>query len=251
MKKIKWILGIVVVLVLLSVMKNVILQFVIETSLSKAAHVPVKIGATHFSLSKRSIDLRDIRIMNPSSFTDRVMLDAPQVAIAVVPSEFLKGRAHFTEARLNLKEIVVVKNKDGQLNVNALKPKTEGEKPAARPDEKPSAGTQPTKLQIDKLYLTIGRVVYKDYSAGSAPAVQTFDINMKDREFTNITDPKTVISLIMFEALTRTTLSRLTDLDLNNFKDGAVGVLAGSLGLVGDSAQSVGDKAKKLLNLFQ
>ncbi len=235
------------VLFVLSMTKNFLVQAAIETAVSKAAHVPVHIGSTHVGLIHTSIDLRDIRLENPRSFPERRMLEAPQVAIAFDLPAFFKGQIHFQEVKLNIRELVVIKNRDGNVNVNALKPSQEER---SKPQQVQANGKAPV-LQIDKLELTIGRVVYKDYSQGGEPITQNFDIDIQNRVYSNIHNPTEVVSLIMFEALTRTTLSRLANLDTGIFKEGASEVLTDGLGLMGDGAGKLESTAKGLLSLFK
>ncbi len=231
--------------------KNLLMQTVLGASISGAAHVPVSIGGTDVSFMKSSITLKEIRVKNPSGFKDPLMLHAPLVSIDFDPPAFFKGVAHFQEVRLNLAEVVVVKNKEGKLNIDAVKPKESDKQKQVKAKEDKAKGKSP-KLKIDKLSLTIGRVVYKDYSSGAnEPAVQTFDINIKDRVYTNIENPSGIISLIMVEALTRTTLSRLAGLDVSIFKDGALGAMSGGLGVVGDGAETLEKTAKGIASLFQ
>ncbi len=174
------------------------------------------------------------------------MIDAPLVAINFDPGALWKGQLHFEEANLNLKEIVVIKNRAGQLNIDALKP-SESEKKKAK---EPSKGEAP-QLKIDKLFLSIGRVIYKDYSQGGSPKTEVFDVNIQNRIYTNIDDPGVIVSLIMFEALTRTTLSKLTNLDLSLFKDQAGGAPSGGLGIMGQGADKAEAAAQKILSLFK
>lgn len=248
-KPVKILLFAVVVIFGLSVAKNGITQAILTSALSGAAHVPVKIGGVNLSFLSASIRLKDINVHNPSGFKDRWMAQIPQVFIDFEPGELFQGRAHFKEVRLDLKEMTVVRNKDGRLNVDSVKPTTE-QKKEAKQKAKPASGQKPPKLMIDKLSLSIGRVVYKDYSAGGEPQIQTFDINIKDREYTNIDDPSAVVSLLMFEALTRTSLSSLANLDVNAFKEGGIQALSKGLGVVGDGTDVVQNSAKQLLNLL-
>lgn len=249
-KAVKTIVLVVVVLVVLSVAKNTIAQSVLSGTLSKVAHVPVQIGSMNVGLLSSKIDIKRLKVYNPSGFPDRLMIDVPQIFIHFDPPALFKGQAHFKEVKLDLQEMTVVRNKDGKLNVDSVKP-TEKEKSEAKEKAAPEPGKSAPKLMIDKLSLSIGRVVYKDYSAGGEPAVQTFDINIKDREYTNIDNPATVVSLLMFEALTRTTLSSLANLDVSAFKDGGIQALSKGLGVVGDGTEAVQNKAKELLNLFK
>ena len=245
-KIIKIVIIIAAVFIGFSVIKNGVTQAVLSGALSRAAHVPVHIGGTHVQLSSTTIDLKNIQILNPRSFPEKLMLDAPQVYISFDLPGLFKGLAHFREVKLNLKEIVVIKNAAGELNINALKPSEQEKK--AQPAK--TEGQAP-KLMIDKLSLTIGRVIYKDYSQGGEPKAQVFDIDIQDRQYTHIDNAPAVVSLIMFEALTRTSLSKLTNLDIGGFKDGAGSVLTNGLGLAGGVAGKAENTAKNLLSLFK
>ena len=239
----------VVVLIVLSTVKNTIAQTLISGAISSAVHAPVQIGSTHVGLIAAKIDIKNLRVYNPSGFPDKQMIDVPRIFIDFDPSALFKGQAHFKEVKLDLKEMVVVRNKDGKLNVDSVKP-TADQKKESKEQAKPSPGKKASKLMIDKLSISIGQVVYKDYSAGGVPQVQTFNINIKDREYTHIDNPASVVSLLMFEVLTRTTLSSLTSLDVNAFKDGGLQALSKGLGVVGDGTEVVQNKAKELLNFL-
>ena len=247
MNKIWKLVGVVfAVLVGLTILKNTLTGMILSGALSKAAHVPVSIGSTDVRFSSASISLKNVHILNPSSFPERLLLDAPEVSISFDPMALTKGQAHFREVKLNLKELVVIKNRDGKLNLDAMKPaSSEGAgKPAGESGKMP-------KLLIDKLDLTIGRVSYKDYSGGGQPSVQTFNINMQNRTYTGIDNPTALVSLILFEALTRTTLSQIANLDPTIFKQGAMNVLNKGMGLVEGGTDSLKDSTKGILKLFK
>ena len=55
----------------------------------------------------------------------------------------------------------------------------------------------------------------------------------------------------MFEALTRTTLSQLTNLDISSFKEGGLQALSKGLGLLSDGTGAAQNTAKQILNLFK
>lgn len=249
----KWIkIGIVVVIVIvaLNLAKNLIVQVVFQSVVSKAAHVPVSVGSTNLSLLKSSITLKDLRVLNPRGFPERQMLHAPLIAIDCDVPSLWKGTAHFQKARIDLKEIVVIKNKDGKLNVDAVKP-TPAETEKAKSSKKQAKASGPaTKLKIDTLILSIGRVVYKDYSLGGAPQVQSFDINITDRVYTNIDNPTALVSLIMFEALTKTSLASLANLDLTMFQEGGAKALVKGFDVLNQGAGAAEDTVSGLMGLL-
>lgn len=242
-KLIKIGIGIVAVVVGLSMAKNLIFQWAFEGVVSKAAHVPVKTGSTDLNLGSGSITLKNLRVMNPRKYTERLMLDAPLVAIEADIQSFFKNQAHFKNIEIDLKELTVIRSRDGRLNVDAVKP----EKKPGAPAEKSSG----PKLHIDRLSLSIGRVVYKDYSLGDSPTVQTFEVGIRDRVFNDLESPDAVVSVVMFEALTHTALANLADLDLGAFKGNAADVLSKGLNLSEKGADAVQTAARSLSSLFK
>jgi len=241
-KKVKFLIIVLVILFVGSVVKNGIFQSILGSALSKAAHVPVRIGSTQVRFLSSGITLKGIKVYNPRSFPERLMVDAPLVSISFDPAALFKHQLHFKDMKLNVKEVVVIKNRDGNLNVNAMKPTEEDKKKSKKGETK---GQMPA-LMIDRLSLTVGRVVYKDYSAGGAPSIQVFDINIQDRVYTNIQNPTVLVSLIMSEALARTTLSRIANLDIGSFTD----IKDQATNFVGGGADTMENTAKNILKMF-
>jgi uncharacterized protein involved in outer membrane biogenesis len=244
-KTVKPLVIIVAALAVLTLAKNGITQAVMASAISGAARVPARIGGVDLSLLKASIRVKDLRLSNPSGFPEKLMVHIPQIFIDFNPGALFKGKAHFEEVRLELRDLIVIKNKDGKVNVDTVKP-TSKQKKESHEKAKDASRGKPPKLHIDKLVISIGRVTYKDYSGGQ-PVVQNFDINIQDRVYQNITDPTQVVSVLMFEALTRTSLSSLANLDLDAFKDGGISALSKGLGIVTDGTDSAATAAKQLI----
>jgi uncharacterized protein involved in outer membrane biogenesis len=231
------------VLLVLSLVKNGAADALMETALSKAARVPVRISGTNVSFLKASIRLAGVKFLNPRGFHERNMLTIGKVFVDFDPSALWKGRAHFEEVRFELKELVVIKNKEGKLNVDAMKPVKKEDK---QPSKAKPSGEAP-KLHIDSLFLTIDKVIYKDYSAGGEPKVEVFDINIRAREYRNINDPQALVSLIMFEALTKTTLGRLANLDTKLFREG----FGSGVDIMESGTEKVERAARGFFSLFE
>lgn len=250
MKKTVKILAIVIaVFFLLGALKNIIAKNMITGTLSAVSHVPVKADGVNLSFFAASIRVKGLKVYNPSGFPEKLMASIPEIFIDFEPNDLFKGRGHFKNVKLNLQELIVVRDKTGRLNVDAVKP-TEQQKKDTKAKSKPPAGRQAPKLLIDRLTLSIGKVTYKDYSSGGEPSVQHFDINIENRVYEHIDNPTAVVSLLMFEALTRTTLSRLVNLDLDSFKEGGIQALSKGLGLVNEGSDAVQNTTKQILNIF-
>ena len=81
----------VVVFFGLTFLKNGIFGSVLSGALSKAAHVPVSIGSTDVRFISSAIPLKNLKIHNPRSFPDKILLDAPLVAIDFDPPALMSS----------------------------------------------------------------------------------------------------------------------------------------------------------------
>ena len=138
-----------------------------------------------------------------------LMANAPEVYIRYDPQAVLKGKIYFQEIRLNLQELYVLKNSQGFLNLHALKalkrkPK-EGEKPSLE-----------RRWRIDLLDLKLGKVVYKDYTR-PGPMIKEFEVNIREK-FDNI-DPKSLVRIVVWKALTKTAIAKLINFDLADLEN--------------------------------
>lgn len=210
MKKLVSILIVVVaVLFGLAILKNGIAQGAVQGVFKSMTGLDLKIGSLNLGLMAGRMEARGIQLKNPAGFKDPVMVDMPVLLVDLVPGSLLKGGAHLEEVQLDLKELLVVKNADGKLNLDSLKP-AGGQKASAG---KPAKTAKAPQIQIDNLRLKIGRVVYKDYSKGGEPSVQVFELNL-DEPYQNISNINAILPLIVTKALYNTTLGKLVNFDL-------------------------------------
>jgi hypothetical protein len=146
-------------------------------------------------LIRQSVRINGFRMYNPKGFSPDLLVDLPKVSVDYDIPALLTGKFHFRLVDIELKEIGLEKNKEGKLNVDALKvAKTETKGAQAKKPAKPLA------IQVDVLNLNIGRIVSRDYSAGKEPVVQVYDINLK-KSYKNITSAQQMAALILSEPM--------------------------------------------------
>ncbi len=264
MKKISTLLIIVVAgLLVLSILKNGIAQSAVQGVVKTMTGLELKMKSLNLGILNTRIQANGIELRNPAGFEEPVMVDMPVLDVDYELGSLLKGAPHLQEVQLDLRQLVVVRNKDGKLNLDALKPAG-----AKQADGKPAKAPQ---IQIDLLRLKIGKVIYKDYSKGGAPSVQEFDLNIDER-FENISNINAIVPIILTKALYNTTLGKLVNFDLKGlmgqldlggvnfdslgmgkFKDlgtqaakQAQGVLSGATKALSGAASGSGDAAKDL-----
>lgn len=250
MKKI--LLGLVIAVAALLLLRNVVAKMAIDHGVKAVTGVGVDVGSIDLGLFSTHVGVKNLRVLNPKGFSEPTMVSLPELYVDYDLGAFLKGVVHLEEVRLNLAELVVIKNAQGAVNVTSLKPMQTAQKGEAPPAEKPKPGKAP-KLQIDELQLKVGRVIYKDYSKG-APTEQSFDVNLDER-FQNITNPQLLGGLIISKALAKTTIAQLANLDLGALRSnvemqlkGAATQLEGqATKLLGSTLGSQGTSAVKSL----
>ncbi len=202
----------------LGLAKDMIARVAVEKGVEVVTGLPLKMKSLNVGLVNTVVGIKDLRLFNPEGYRDRVMLNMPEIYVNYDLPAIIKGKIHLEEVRIDLKEFVVVKNEKGELNLDALKA-VQAQKEGKKPEEK-EKGKAP-EIQIDSLRLKIGKVLYKDYSAGGAPSVREFDINL-DEKYQNINDLNKLVSLIVVKALMNTTIAKLTDFDLRGL-EGTIG----------------------------
>ncbi|MFH0877634.1 MAG: AsmA family protein [Candidatus Omnitrophota bacterium] len=203
MKKIITIIAVVLIsLLVLGVLKDQIIKTTITVATSAITGAPTKIDGFSLGLFKQSVKIRGFKMYNPAGFPKTILVDIPKIQVDYDLGALLKRKLHLRLVELDLKELDLVKNKEGKLNVDALKVAQPQEK-AAPAKEKETKKQAPAQLamQIDELRLNIGGVVYKDYTAGEPPAVQVYDLNLKDKVYKNIGSAQELTALIIRETL--------------------------------------------------
>ena len=243
----KLIVVILVLLVLFTITKNFMAKVVISTGVRAITGLKLSIKSVDIGIFRTLINIKGLEIFNPDGFEDRLMADAPEIHVDYNLGDFLRKKAHFEELRLNLKKLIVIKNREGELNLNSLRVVKKKER-----DSSVSEKGKVSRLEIDSLELKIEKVIYKDYSTSGSPKVREYDVNINER-YQNIKDPKTFVNLILFKALINTGISDVTNFDLVSLGQGlgdtlgaaskTAGKTAGKvLGTTGDTVKGVTEK---------
>lgn len=167
--------------------KNIVT--VVATNITGA---PTHIGGFSLSIIGQSVTITHLKMYSPKGFPRDTMIDVPLIKVSsnVLPALF--GKIHIRELTLDLKEVWMVKNKEGKLNVDSL-----------TMNQNEHKNTQPAKqipMQLDLVHLNIGKVISKDYSVTGPAALKVYDINIK-KTYKNITSAQQLVVLIIAEPL--------------------------------------------------
>lgn len=220
-KLIRMLVGvIVVVLVILVISRNFIVKNSIEKCVAMSLNLPLEIGNLDIGLLSTKLEINNLIISNPDSFEETMMLNMPQILIDYKLLPVLAGKVHLENIAVNLEEFVIVRNSKNEMNIDVFRdmmkssPGKETE-PAKKSDKPKKSGK--TEFQIDNLSLDLGRVVFKDYSAGGEPSVKTLNLNIHEK-YENITNLYALISLITFKAMGSMGLAEFQNIDVDAYK---------------------------------
>lgn len=210
----------IALVVIAYVARNPIIKTVVQTGVTSATGYPLGIGSLDVNLKETLVDIKNIDLQNPDNFDERTMLSMPQIFVDYDLPAILKGNIHLKEVIINLEEFAVVKNADGELNIDRIKKMSSEDKEEKTEPKKPA---EKRDFNIDVLLLRIHKVTYKDYST-TKPTVKTFNLNIDER-FENVTDVKALASLIAYRALINTALPQMLNLNMGVFETGIENIL--------------------------
>lgn len=235
MKK-RWKILIIVfaVMVGIVVLKDALIKSAITTVGSNVVGAPMKIRTFSLRIITQKVHIKDMVVYNPKGFPQGTLVDIPEIRVDFDIGALLKGQLHLPLVIFDLKEAVIIKDKDGNLNVDALKiaqVKEEPEQKEKKAEPKKSGKAMP--MQIDELRLNIERVISIDYSRGDKPVILAYEVALKDKVFKNIKSPEQLAALVMVQAMGPTAIQgakiygAATILGAAFLPAGAVGILIG------------------------
>ena len=229
--------GILVLVLGLSLVKDLLAKISVENGVRFATGLSLSIRSFHIGLLQTVVKVEELQAFNPPGFPEKVMADIPEIYVDYDLANLLKGKAHLKEMRLYLKEFIVVKNRQGKVNLKALKVAQPPNRKSAPPPKKKGKGSQMT---IDRLELKIGKVIFKDYSKEGPPSTKEFNINLHER-LEHITSTESLVSLVIMKALMHTTIDQIANFDLNTLSE----TLSGSLQSIQTFVPEVRTKAQE------
>ena len=201
------VLFVVLCVAILVLARNQIIKAGASATIKAITGVDLKIKTLDIGLFKPVVHIKDLKLLNPENYPENLMMSLPELFVKYDLASIMRGTIHLPEVRLDLGEFIVVKNAQGEINVNALQslqPKSAGKTAAPAAKQGPAP-----KIKIDVLDLHIGKVVYKEYRGSGAPRETVYNIDLKER-YENITDPNVLVAVIVSKALRNTAISGLS-----------------------------------------
>ena len=189
MKKFFIVLGIVVIsLAGITIFKNLIIKSVVTTVASRITGAPVHMDGFSLNILSSTINISGFKMYNPSGFPEGILISCPKIKVIYDRATLFKQKRHFLLVDIELKEMELTKNKEGKLNVDSLKIAQE------------SKSSPPLPMQIDLFTLSIGKIIYKDYTIGAEPSVRVYDVN-RHKSYKNVPTVEQLALLVLAEPM--------------------------------------------------
>jgi len=184
-------------------LKNQIIKNVMTSVVSSVVGAPLKIKEFSLGLLSQKVSIKGLKLLNPQGFPEGTLIDIEEITVAYDLPALMKKQLHLPLIVVDLNEMVLIKNKQGQLNVDALKVSTSKDYKEKQTEvkKKKEEKSEMMPLHIELLKLNIGKVVYKDFSAGDQPVVKVYDVGFKDKEFKDIRSIEEFATTIMVTAM--------------------------------------------------
>ncbi len=172
---------------------------------------PTVIQKANLDLANSKFGVYGIRIQNPSGFPKGDFVSIPEIYVDFDLQGFLKSqRLHIRELRLNVQEVAIIKNKDGQSNISRLtsvkREKTEASEEKKKLEEAKSP--QELKFFVDTLVLTIRRVRFQD-QINPFMGERTIDLHIEREAVHGLSSPADIVRLIVLRVIYKAALGNL------------------------------------------
>lgn len=191
----RWVGVFVIAIVILSVAKDFLIKSIIEMTAPEIIGSKIQMGSFSLGIFSQQIHIKNLKLYNPPNFPDEAFLNMPEIRVNVNVQELITGKMHFPLVVFNMEEMIVIKNKEGKLNVDSLKIVQE-QMVASK-----GKSTQLPVFKIDILKLSIGKIIVKDFTHASPEVVEVYNVAIKDKTIRNIDGAPKLIASVMVEAL--------------------------------------------------
>ena len=158
----KWViclLGVLIALLLLAIIfKNPILKLAVCSTVKSSTGLKANIGKFDLDVGRSQLAISNFQIFNSPSFGDSLMLDIPEIYLAVESQDAASGKIRFKEIRFTMQELHVVQNTNGVTNFELLQKTLE-----TNSANKGHAHVKTIEFGgVDKIVVNLGKVKFTD-----------------------------------------------------------------------------------------
>ena len=215
---------------------NTLIKWTVDAALERALGVELRMDSFSAGITRSVVEVDNFIVMSPEGFENEPMMKASHIYADYELGPLLDKEIHLTYLKLDAGEIVVMKNRQGKVNIEEIKKALErGRKPQNR-GEKSGNGKRGENngplFEIDLLVMSLGKIVFKDYSTGKSPRIKTIPFSFTEAQFKDIRSNDIYASMALLASASQF------------YPQGLSTVLGDSSGL-GKSADKAGKTLKK------
>jgi hypothetical protein len=169
---------------------NILIKWTAGAALERALGVDLKMDSFRAGITRSVVKVGDFTVMSPEGFEDEPMMKASHIYADYELGPLLDKEIHLTYLKLNAGEIVVVKNRQGKVNIQEIKKAMERRRRPKSRGEKRGTGKRGKNdgpfFKIDLLVMSLGKIVFKDYSTGKRPRIKTIPFSFSEAQFRDV-----------------------------------------------------------------
>lgn len=173
-------------LILFFVVEHVFLVSIAKTAINYLIKLDTHMNRVIINPFLGSVTIRGFKIYNPQGFKEKILATAPLVNIDFSPKTIFKRGAYFDEIIVHIKEINVIKQKDGMTNIGKMHAFT----PKEEPNEK-------EPFLADRYVVEIEKIKFTDYTK-EEPVTEEIELNIRE-EYKKVKNPDNIVNAIGFK----------------------------------------------------
>lgn len=190
---------------------NLWLPYVMAFGIRQVTGFPTAIQRASLDLASSKFAVYGIKIQNPDGFPKGNFVSIPEIYAAFDLQNFLKHRRlHIREFRLNIEEVAIVKNENGQSNISRLTSVNRRRAEVSEEKKKMEKvrSSQELKFFVDTLILTIRRVRFQDRT-NPLIGEKTIDLRIEGEIVHGLSSPADIVRLVVLRVIYRAALGNL------------------------------------------
>ncbi|MBA3849115.1 MAG: hypothetical protein C0502_03865 [Opitutus sp.] len=215
-----------------------VLPSVVVSAIHAKTGFAVKLDSLAVNPFAAKVRLRGLVLQNPAGWPEGAFVDLREFRADADLFPLLGGKLMADEVVVDIAQVTLVRNKQGELNAVVFKDALAGgKKPETAPAAKPGAPAGQDGFLIRRLNLRFDRLVHADHS-GRSPSVKVYDLHL-ERELRDVDSFADLVSPFKGAAL-----GVVSDA-LGGMFSGASGLLQNARGLLREGGDLLKDAGKR------
>ncbi|MDB6124306.1 MAG: hypothetical protein JWQ71_3299 [Pedosphaera sp.] len=185
------------ILVLILVIAGILLldtiaKAVAEYRIKHKTGLDVKIGKLEVGILNPKITIENFIVYNSAEFGGSPLIDMPELHVEYDRNALFSHKLHYKLVRLNLAQVNIVENKNGQVNIDVLQKRTQI---AGLPGTSTNRNSNYQFTGIDTLNFTLGKMNFM--SMKQPTQVDELKMDMRNEVLTDIKSEKDLSAVLI------------------------------------------------------